>query len=514
MPPLPDWMNTAGHVAGQVAALPFNILGALAGIRPQGEAGAWKFPERQALALQYIPETLAPEEQAKRLETFRQIPLHSWPTLINHFQVEDQKATAMMQTPEYQQILQQGGPEALRAFGMPPPPQVLAAQDAPLSPESQAQGLGAPSLPNRTRQAILPPIPPEELVKRFNAQDQLAYRSASGPQGEMDRRTMAGVGQTLEQKLAEKRALDAVTSQRDFVPVFGGGAARPGAAGTATPEGQVFDLGNGQFALADGTLVAKPAGPTTPATTEPAPLAGQPMAGRTEEQFPPVDILPGESLSSFEQRKQAREMDMRAALTVQADQRKLVRQRAIQRDKIVAGVQGDQAYMETILKTVESKITEKALPQEKNFGPGPLGIAQDVFYQGTQLTHTKNAYPEQASLMRSVKGILGQIARRYSGEKGVLTEQDVGRVSELLPVETDTRETARIKIKDLRTVTDEIAARRLDPAWKPPAGARLVGPDLQPIEAAASTAPAGAPTAPAGGTVRRLSSGRTILVEP
>jgi hypothetical protein len=90
-----------------------------------------------------------------------------------------------------------------------------------------------------------------------------------------------------------------------------------------------------------------------------------------------------------------------------------------------------------------------------------------------------------------------------SGEKGVLTEQDVSRAANLLPDERDTQETAKAKVTALRDFLNEVVARRLDPAWQPAAGDRRVGADLQPIEAtppattAAAPAPAAVPSAPA-----------------
>lgn len=322
--PLPEWLNTAGRVAGNVAALPLNILGAVAGIQPASQDG-WQHPERRDLALQYIPPTLDPEEQFKRLETFRQIPLREWPSLISHFEQVDRRNTEMMQTPEYQALFAQGGPQALQAFGMPLPPHVLAAQDAPLSAESQARGDTAPSLPDRQPQAILPPIPPEELVKRFGAETQLNAMRRPGTEGAMARAAIAKVPLGFEDATAAAQQFGQVAQRLGYLPEIsvdasgvslkmskpgqqafesgmgakrsnvtplgggGGGAptapaAKPGGnTGIDTADGRWFDLGNGQYADPQGNIHDQlPTGtPTRPATVEPAAPTETPMRGQS-----------------------------------------------------------------------------------------------------------------------------------------------------------------------------------------------------------------------------------------
>ena len=318
--PLPEWMQTAGRVVGNVAALPLNILGAVAGIQPQPAPGEWRYPERREQALRLIPETLPIGEQMQRLEMFRLQPYRDWPDLKLAYDKLDRDNAQLMQTPEYQALYAQGGPAGLQAFGYPQPPQVLAAQDAPLSAEARARGETAPSLPFRVPQAILPPVPPEELVKRFNAETQLDAMRRAGAEGGVARATLAGVPPELADaagmvdaftQLAQSRGFVAEptidkggvsvklsrpgqtafesgmgTKRSTFTPLGGGGGASTGGGtvGQPSPQGKVYDLGNGQFALEDGTLVDRPpSGVTpTPATTEPAPAApaAPPMRGQ------------------------------------------------------------------------------------------------------------------------------------------------------------------------------------------------------------------------------------------
>jgi hypothetical protein len=218
---MPDWLDALGRGAATVGRFGANTLAIAGGAPlpfPMGGRGGWQHPERQKLALQYIPETLPPEEQEQRLETFRQVPLNNWPELIGQFQKQDEHRAAVMQTPEYQNIYRQYGPAGLQAFGMPLPPQVLAAQDAPLSAESQAQGLTAPSLPQRTRQDLLPPLPLPELAKQDAARNALLYSAEPGPHGELARRRLSGVGLTPEQEgeTAFATALGTRQAQRPF----------------------------------------------------------------------------------------------------------------------------------------------------------------------------------------------------------------------------------------------------------------------------------------------------------
>lgn len=357
--PLPEWMQTAGRVVGNVAALPLNILGAVAGIQPQPAPGEWRYPERREQALRLIPETLPIGEQMQRLEMFRLQPYRDWPDLKLAYDKLDRDNAQLMQTPEYQALYAQGGPAGLQAFGYPQPPQVLAAQDAPLSAEARARGETAPSLPFRVPQAILPPVPPEELVKRFNAETQLDAMRRAGAEGGVARATLAGVPPELADaagmvdaftQLAQSRGFVAEptidkggvsvklsrpgqtafesgmgTKRSTFTPLGGGGGASTGGGtvGQPSPQGKVYDLGNGQFALEDGTLVDRPpSGVTpTPATTEPAPAApaAPPMRGQDSLA---IENYPDATAADFELMKEAISTKQRAEIELETERRK------------------------------------------------------------------------------------------------------------------------------------------------------------------------------------------------
>lgn len=90
---------------------------------------------------------------------------------------------------------------------------------------------------------------------------------------------------------------------------------------------------------------------------------------------------------------------------------------------------------------------------------------------------------EEAKLARSVTDMLSRFARSFGGEKGVLTEADVGRMRSVLPDASDgTMEQALSKIAELQEYMDEIMTRRRLSNWAPAEGDRLVDYNLMPIE--------------------------------
>ena len=64
-----------GEGIGSVAAIPFQFLGGLLG-QGQPNATGWKHPDRQALALSYIPEALNDEDRAQRMEMVEKLDLN------------------------------------------------------------------------------------------------------------------------------------------------------------------------------------------------------------------------------------------------------------------------------------------------------------------------------------------------------------------------------------------------------------------------------------------------------
>lgn len=100
-----------GQGVGAVVGLPFQFLGGMLG-QPPGNQGGWKHPDRQALAMSYIPEALNDADKAQRMETFRLVPINNWPMLIRQFQKADLDAARIHASPEAQELYQAGGAEA------------------------------------------------------------------------------------------------------------------------------------------------------------------------------------------------------------------------------------------------------------------------------------------------------------------------------------------------------------------------------------------------------------------
>jgi hypothetical protein len=209
---MPEWLDTIGRGAASVGRFGANTLAIVAGSPvlpfPAPPSTEWRFPERQKLAQQYVPSTLPPEEQAKRMETFRQVPLDEWPALIGQFAKQDKVIADTYADPHYQATLAADPQQAMQRFpNIPLPPEVLAARDMPLSPESRAAGLSAPSQPFPVASYALPLPHPEKRMAYRTAQDQLAFTEND----ERAARTVAKVGLTPEMEAESARLTAAGT---------------------------------------------------------------------------------------------------------------------------------------------------------------------------------------------------------------------------------------------------------------------------------------------------------------
>jgi hypothetical protein len=233
---IPDWLQTLGNAAGSIAALPLDILGAIAGIHPQSPAGTWQHDDRKRVALSMIPDHLQPEERAQRLEVYRVMPLHTWTSVTEQFQKRDQQAADLYASPDAQRLLQ--GPEGLAAFqqrypSVPLPPTTTQPVDGyvgrtPVDDLDQAiakvGGTSQVPVPVSTmRQAVqLPPVDRQLQLKDVQASDELALREKAGP-GNVDTykagRTALATGAVDRYfKTGDPRSLDVL---------LGGGAPAP-----------------------------------------------------------------------------------------------------------------------------------------------------------------------------------------------------------------------------------------------------------------------------------------------
>lgn len=119
------------------------------------------------------------------------------------------------------------------------------------------------------------------------------------------------------------------------------------------------------------------------------------------------------------------------------------------------------------------------------------------------------------TLLNRGESLLGQLARNFGGEKGVLTERDVERVrTAITPQAGDTQERAMQKREDLIGFVQELAARRRA-GFAPSAGDRLVGDTGEPLGSAPSlSAPTSPPRAPLADAPMRAQPGTPAPAAP
>jgi hypothetical protein len=140
------------------------------------------------------------------------------------------------------------------------------------------------------------------------------------------------------------------------------------------------------------------------------------------------------------------------------------------RAKVAADVQEGDAFIQTIIGQLEAVATPEALPM-KGSREG-VGVLEDLLYQGAQKAKglVPNAYPDRAALYQVREATLGQIQKRFGGEGGVLTNEDIGRARGNIPGPEDSQYTRDQKLARMRGHMAELNARRLaGPASAKPA---------------------------------------------
>lgn len=162
----------------------------------------------------------------------------------------------------------------------------------------------------------------------------------------------------------------------------------------------------------------------------------------------------------------------------------------------------DRAANDQMVDNIEAFITDQSLPgadigdialMPRLFGKAGE-IAGDIIYQGKQTakSYLPNAYPDLKGLNVQIDSFLGNLARRYGGEKGVLTEKDIARMRNVFDVTNLVQSGAFDITAQIRENLHSIAERQYVDGWKPKKGDRRVGGDLNPIDEPEVQAPAAA----------------------
>jgi len=98
-----------------------------------------------------------------------------------------------------------------------------------------------------------------------------------------------------------------------------------------------------------------------------------------------------------------------------------------------------------------SKIMEDLFNTAKGFQP-ENGFTQRVL-GGINVAKAKlGEAAEKKAFLDSIDSFLGNLAREYSGEKGVLTDQDIARIKSALPSLYDTDEELDFKFKQIQKI--------------------------------------------------------------
>lgn len=383
-----------------------------------------------------------------------------------------------------------------------------------VQPAELPDGLAGP--PQAQRIPVLPPSAPGELIQATDEETRLNAYNAPGPYGAAARAAGAkvpissGLAQALQDETLKRlRSSDAFTTHEMGVQIDGRGNVLLNAKERTQPlypEGFTSQVAGFERFREVPTVypgvVTIEADPAYEARTTAA--AG--VVGRTEGE---QTRLGTGSLAPSAVGKTPAEIEADKARS--AAERTLATQQQGAAAKLRTQIRDDLAFNEGVVAGIEPYITDRALPREDYFTPDIPGAAGDLIYQGTQKlkTYAPNAFPDLAALTQQSEGMLGNIARRYGGEKGVLTEKDVARMRPLLPGEGDSQRMARAKLQRIRVQVNEIAARRLDPSWQP--DSPLVGADLKPLPGGRSGG-AASPALPSNAV--KTPSGRTILYDP
>lgn len=365
---LPAWLSTLGNGIAGVGKFGLNTLAVVGGVPPPfpgqpfdfmsgAHPGGWQHPERQALAQSYIPDGLTDADKARRMETFRLVPINNWPMLIRQFQKTDLEASKLWASPEAQRVYDQGGPDAWerRYPGVPlPASKPITVKDYPPMDEldqaiarmGNTSSVPLPFPVQAQSGPVFPSVGVKDAIDDATNLTQWGAMTRPGAEGAMARSAVAKVPLGFEDATAAAQQFGQIAQRLGYLPEIsvdssgvslkmsrpgqqafesgmgakrsnvtplgGGGGAAPtapaakpgGNTGVDTADGRWFDLGNGQYADPQGNIHDQlPTGtPTRPATVEPAAPTEPPMRGQVTA--PPVSLsienFPNATAADFE----------------------------------------------------------------------------------------------------------------------------------------------------------------------------------------------------------------------
>lgn len=345
-----------------------------------------------------------------------------------------------------------------------------------VQPQALPDGLAGP--PQQQRLPVLPPSAPGELIQATDEQTKLDAYGAPGAYGAAAR--MAGakvpisseVAQALQDETLKRlRSSESFTTYEMGVQVDGKGNVLLDAKERKQP---LFPEGFTQRVAGFERFREVPSVYPGVVTIEPDPAyetrttAAAGVLGKAEGMVTP--ITGGKTPGEIEAEQSQRMEGIKAGATSLAA-----------RDKLERQVRDDLAFNSAITSGLEPYINDKALPAKDYFQPEAGGVVAELANRATQYLRSfaPNTYPDAAKLEQQGEGLLGQIARRYAGENGVLTEKDVERIRAIIPNRYDTQAMARDKLARINAQVEEVAKRRLDANWTP--DSRRVGANLKPI---------------------------------
>ncbi len=215
-----DYLSSGARALGQgvgaVVGLPFQFLGGMLGQGQSPQPGAWRFPERQRVAMGLIGAPSSAEEAYQRLETFRVMPMQAWSGLAEQFRKRDTERTDFYARPDIQRLAQQPGglEQILQANpGMTPPTAMAPVDGFTARPpaddlDTAIANIATPGkvpVPVSTmeRRMALPPVAPADALKDQDALDALGLRDPRA----IRQRTGAGLTPDMQAQDTAAKAL-------------------------------------------------------------------------------------------------------------------------------------------------------------------------------------------------------------------------------------------------------------------------------------------------------------------
>lgn len=516
--------------------------------------------------LKGIPSALTPGPDAGRIGLAIWAASEGGPgglmNALNSFKQEDAMRQEQVMQPEFQQLvktlmsdgkttMQEAVDQAAKFYPGAKGYQVkslktMQAQDAPLNAESKAAGLTAPSMPDRTRVDI-PALPSVPLTT------QLKYEAADAKYNAIHQGGIAGevasaqaFGTPITPDLA-KRIMDSgkeiVGQNPDWEHEIG-----VDKLGNFTIKASERNIVPGMVKTADGTMKPITAMPgyehmdllptKFPGFYEAKPSkaweAEQSALGSKRAVYQPLwqpGGMPGSTTPATEDggKVSARYKPGMSAADMETEQKNLEGQQTTDRSSEAARAKAVQNYKIEIGKNaqmvseIKARITDEALPvknADDMYTPGKSWLPETVsnllgnsLYQLSQAAKSTDPTHYQAldKLNKATDGLIGQLARTYGGEKGVLTEKDIDRMKRIFQLRDYTRDGANVAMDEVLDIVNSIAQRRLIEGWVPGEGDKLVGGDRvnellklggdTGAEAPAAKAPSAAPVATKGSAV-------------